>query len=85
MFDFKIYDHSESVVYHTSEGREHKMKGLDITLPPALPKHFAIKKGCREHVYLGGDIEDEPNDPLNTGMMGEGDNHWISEKWKKML
>ena len=53
-----------------------RMKGLDITAPPSLPRHYMVRKGGRGGVYEGGDSEDEEEDinsVLNTGMLAGGD------------
>ena len=68
--------------FKSSEGREGKIKGIDITAPPSLPRHFVVRKGCRGDIYLGdsddGDSqddgdEDKENAVLDTGMMGDGE------------
>ena len=51
---------------------KNKIKGIDITAPPSLPKHFSIMMGCSKYVYIGSDSESE--DELNTAMQGDGDN-----------
>jgi len=65
------------VRFKSSEGSEGKMKGVDITAPPSLPRHYVVKKGCRGDIYLGesddddeGD-EDQENPVLDTGMIGD--------------
>jgi len=82
-FDFvwKIANNSDqqfrSVRFKSSEGSEGKMKGVNITVPPSLPRHYVVKKGCRGDIYLGesddydeGD-EDKENLVLDTGMIGD--------------
>ena len=51
------------------------MKGLDIFAPPTLPRHFAVKRGCRSDIYLGEEEESDGDeeDILNKGMLGDGD------------
>ena len=55
------------------------MKGVDITAPPSLPRHFVVRKGCRGDIYLGESDDDDDHDGeedkdnpvLDTGMMGD--------------
>ena len=63
--------------FKSGEGSEGKIKGLDITGPPSLPRHFTLIKGCRGDIYMGesddddeGD-EDKENPVLDTGMLGD--------------
>ena len=66
--------------FKSSKGREGKIKGVDITAPPSLPRHFAVKKGCRGDIYLGSSDDDDTDDVdddkenavLDTGFLGDG-------------
>ena len=52
------------------------MKGIDITAQPSLPKHFAVRKGCRIDIEAGSDSEDSDaeSDEHNADMLGaDGD------------
>ena len=55
------------------------MKGIDVTGPPALPKHFHVKKGCMGDIYVGSEdesedeSEDDEEDELNNGRMDDFD------------
>ena len=51
------------------------MKGIDLSAPPTLPKHFFVSKGCSGDVYVGSDSEEEKdNSELNNAMIADGDN-----------
>ena len=70
-------NHRESVIFKSSEGRSGKMKGLDISGPPSLPRHFVVKWGCRSDIYFGEDeeSEDDDEDMSNPGVKGDGDRY----------
>ena len=62
---------SKSVVFRERWGKNELMKGIDVTGPPSLPRHFVVKKGCMEDVDVGSDSEEDEdeNSELNTGML----------------
>ena len=62
----------ESVTWMDDAGEEY-MKGIDITGPPSLPKHFKVKRGGRGDIIVVTDeSDDSDNDEMNQGMIGDG-------------
>ena len=73
---FNICSFRHSVKFKGSLGREDFMRGIDITAPPTLPKHFAVRKGCRDDIEAGSnsDDSDAESDEHNADMLGaDGD------------
>ena len=46
------------------------LKGLDITGPPTIPRHFIVRKGGVGDVIVASDSEDEAED-LNRARVNE--------------
>ena len=53
--------------------KKNMMKGIDVTVPPCLPRYFAVRKGCMGDIYVGSDSDTDSENELNTGMFGDGD------------
>ena len=64
------YIYSESVKFKDSLGREDRIKGIDVTAPPSLPKHFSVYTGHRCDVIVGSS-SDESEDELDTARVGD--------------
>ena len=75
VFTYKFFI-SKSVKFKSSLGREKMMRGIDITAPPSLPRHFAVRKGGRKHVFIGVEMEESDDDHNKAIVGGDGDiNH----------
>ena len=61
----------ESVVFKDTDAGDEYMKGIDVTGPPSLPKHFRVKRGGMANVLVGSDTENDDDDEMNNGMVEE--------------